>query len=57
MKKIFKRVLIITGIIIAVLVLVLGGFFLKRKSVTKDFAPMETGHCGYTDDYHTAVKK
>ena len=44
MKKFFKRVLITIGVIVAVFVLALGGFFLKQKSVTKDFAPMETGH-------------
>jgi len=44
MKKIFKRVLIITGVIVAVLILALGGFFLKQKSLMKDFAPIETGH-------------
>jgi glyoxylase-like metal-dependent hydrolase (beta-lactamase superfamily II) len=43
MKKILKKVLIITGIIIVVLVLAFLGMFLKLKSEIKDFAPMETG--------------
>ena len=33
MNKIFKRVLIIIGVIVAVLVLALGGFFLKQQSI------------------------
>jgi glyoxylase-like metal-dependent hydrolase (beta-lactamase superfamily II) len=43
MNKIFKRVLIITGIIIVVLVLAFVGLFMKLNSEMKDFAPMETG--------------
>jgi glyoxylase-like metal-dependent hydrolase (beta-lactamase superfamily II) len=43
MNKILKRVLIITGIIIAVLVLAFVGLFMKLSSEMKDFAPMETG--------------
>jgi glyoxylase-like metal-dependent hydrolase (beta-lactamase superfamily II) len=43
MNKILKRVLIITGIIIAVLVLIFAGMSLKLKSEMKDFTPMETG--------------
>ena len=43
MNKILKRVLIITGIIIAVLVLAFVGMALKLKSEMKEFAPMETG--------------
>jgi len=42
-KKILKRILIITGIIIGVLALGYGGLFLKLKSETSGFAPMETG--------------
>ena len=43
MNKILKRVLIITGIIIGVLVLVCGGYMLKLKSEMSGFNPMETG--------------
>jgi glyoxylase-like metal-dependent hydrolase (beta-lactamase superfamily II) len=43
MNKIFKRILIITGIIIVVLVLAWIGLFLKLKSLASDFTPMETG--------------
>jgi len=43
MKKILKSILITIGVIVAVLVLALGGFFLKQKSAMKDFAPLETG--------------
>ncbi len=43
MNKILKRVLIITGIIIAVLVLAFVGMMMKMNSEMKDFAPMETG--------------
>ena len=44
MKKIFKRILIITGVIIAVFVLAFVGMMLKLKSEMKDFTPLETGH-------------
>ena len=43
MKKILKRILIIIGIIIVVLVLAFVGLTMKLKSEMKDFAPMETG--------------
>jgi glyoxylase-like metal-dependent hydrolase (beta-lactamase superfamily II) len=43
MNKIVKKVLIITGIIIGVLVLAWVGFYLKLKSEMSGFAPMETG--------------
>jgi len=43
MNKILKRSLIITGVIVAVLVLAFIGMSLKLKSEMKDFAPMETG--------------
>ena len=43
MKKNFKIILIITGIIIGVLVLAYGGMFLKLKSEMSEFAPLETG--------------
>jgi glyoxylase-like metal-dependent hydrolase (beta-lactamase superfamily II) len=43
MNKILKRILIIIGIIIGVLVLVFVGFYLKVKSETSGFTPMETG--------------
>ena len=43
MNKILKRILIITGIIIAVLVLTWGGMFLYIQSLVSRFAPMETG--------------
>ena len=43
MKKILKRILIITGVIIGVLVLAYGGLFLKIKSLTSAFTPLETG--------------
>jgi glyoxylase-like metal-dependent hydrolase (beta-lactamase superfamily II) len=43
MNKILKRTLIITGIIIGVLILAVGGMFLKLKSEMSEFAPMETG--------------
>ena len=43
MKKILKKVLIITGIIIGLLALAYGGLFLKMKSELSGFAPMETG--------------
>ena len=42
MKKIFKKILIITGIIIGVLALAYGGLFLKMKSEMSGFAPLET---------------
>jgi len=44
MKKILKIILITIGVIVAVLVLALGGFFLKQKSEMKEFAPLDTGH-------------
>jgi glyoxylase-like metal-dependent hydrolase (beta-lactamase superfamily II) len=43
MNKILKRILIITGIIIGVLVLAFGGMVLKLKSEMSGFSPMETG--------------
>jgi len=43
MNKILKRILIIAGVIIAVLVLAFVGMLLKLKFEMKDFAPMETG--------------
>ncbi len=43
MKKIFKRTLIITGIIIGVLVLAWGIIFFKIYSETSGFATLETG--------------
>jgi glyoxylase-like metal-dependent hydrolase (beta-lactamase superfamily II) len=43
MNKVLKRVLIIVGVIIAVLVLAFIGMSLKLKSEMKAFAPMETG--------------
>ena len=43
MNKIFKRILIITGIIIGVLVLITGGVFLKIKSAQSTLNPLETG--------------
>lgn len=43
MKKIFKRILIITGIIIGVLVLAWGGLFLYIQSLASKFTPVETG--------------
>lgn len=43
MNKIVKRVLIIVGIVIGVLVLAWCGMYLKLKSVTSGFAPLETG--------------
>jgi glyoxylase-like metal-dependent hydrolase (beta-lactamase superfamily II) len=43
MNKILKRILIVTGIIIGVLVLVFGGMFLKLKSEMSGFNPLETG--------------
>jgi len=62
MKKILKRVLIITGSIIAVLVLAFAGIALKLKYEMKEFAPMETGRLVdnvfvVKDDYQTAVRK
>ena len=42
MNKILKRILIITGIIIGVLALAYGGMYLKLKSLTSEFNPMET---------------
>jgi metallo-beta-lactamase class B len=43
MKKLIKRILVVTGIIIGVLALAFGGMFLKLKSEMSGFAPMETG--------------
>jgi len=43
MNKIFKRILIITGIIIGVLACAFVGMMLKMKSEMSGFAPMETG--------------
>ena len=43
MKKIFKKILIITGISIGILALAYGGLFLKMKSELSEFAPLETG--------------
>jgi len=43
MRKILKRILIITGIFIVVCALAFGGFFLKMKSEMSGFTPMETG--------------
>ena len=43
MKKILKRILIITGMIIGMLALAYGGMYLKLKSEMSGFAPMETG--------------
>jgi glyoxylase-like metal-dependent hydrolase (beta-lactamase superfamily II) len=43
MNKFLKRVLIITGIIVGVLVLAFGWMFLKMKSELSGFAPLETG--------------
>ena len=43
MNKIFKRILIITGIIVGVGVLTFGGIFLKMKSAQSTFALLETG--------------
>jgi glyoxylase-like metal-dependent hydrolase (beta-lactamase superfamily II) len=42
MNKILKRILIIVGIIICVLVLAFGGMVLKIKSLASEFTPMET---------------
>jgi len=42
MKKLFKKILIITGIIIAVLVLTWVGLFLYIQSLAAKFTPMET---------------
>ena len=44
MNKILKRVLIIIGVIIIVLVLAFVGMYMKLKSLAKEFTPMETGH-------------
>ena len=43
MKKLLKRILIITGIIIGVLILAFGGILLKMKSEMSGFNPLETG--------------
>ena len=42
MNKIFKRILIITGIIIGVLVVAWGGMYLYIQSLASGFTPMET---------------
>jgi glyoxylase-like metal-dependent hydrolase (beta-lactamase superfamily II) len=43
MNKIFKKILIIAGIIVAVLVLAFGGTFAKLMSEFSRFTPLETG--------------
>ena len=43
MNKIFKKILIIIGIILGVLALAYGGMYLKLKSELSGFAPVETG--------------
>jgi len=43
MKKFFKRILIIMGVIIGGLALAYGGLFLKMKSELSGFTPLETG--------------
>ena len=43
MNKYLKKVLIITGVIVGVLVLAFGGMMLKMKSLMSEFAPLETG--------------
>ena len=43
MNKVLKKVLIITGIIVGVLILAFGGMMLKMKSALSGFAPLETG--------------
>ena len=43
MNKILKKILIISGIIIGILLLAFGGMMLKLKSEMSEFAPMETG--------------
>ena len=43
MNKIFKRIMIVTSIIVGVLVLAFGGMYLKMKSEMSGFTPMETG--------------
>jgi glyoxylase-like metal-dependent hydrolase (beta-lactamase superfamily II) len=43
MKKILKRILIITGALIALLALAWGGMFLKLQSEVSKFTPLETG--------------
>ena len=44
MSKILKRILIITGIIVGVLILAFVGMSLKLKSEMSGFTPMKTGH-------------
>jgi len=44
MKKILKIILITIGVIVAVIVLALGGLILKNISVASKFPTMETGH-------------
>jgi glyoxylase-like metal-dependent hydrolase (beta-lactamase superfamily II) len=44
MNKIFKRILIIIGVIICIIALITGGMFLKVKSLTSGFTPLETGN-------------
>ena len=43
MNKIVKRILLGIGIIIVLLLLVSGGFFLKFRSEVKDMNPIPTG--------------
>ena len=43
MKKVFKKILIITGIVIGVLLLAFGGMALKMRSELSGFEPLETG--------------
>jgi len=43
MNKKFKKILVISGIIIGVVALVFGGMFLKLKSLQSTLNPMETG--------------
>ncbi|MDR0796263.1 MAG: MBL fold metallo-hydrolase [Tannerella sp.] len=44
MKKIFKRILITIGVIVAVLALAWGGLVLRNLSVASKFPTTETGH-------------
>jgi glyoxylase-like metal-dependent hydrolase (beta-lactamase superfamily II) len=43
MKKILKRFLVITGIMVCLLALAFGGLMLKIKSESSGFTPLETG--------------
>ena len=59
MNKIIKRILVITGIIIGVLVLAWIAMFLVLKSLASDFTPVETGRVvdgifAIKDDYANA---